>query len=323
MKKLTQKIFSTFMSVALAGGCLTAASAAGTIYGDADNNGKVDSIDALAVLTHSVGQTTLTGSNFIRADVNGDGAVDSLDALDILCFSVGLKDHFDVEQSFSMSDNEILALYSSAVKKARNDRPAYVIERTDDYKDADVTIKDPFGILKAGGSSAAEMEKQMEDEMLAGDSYYRSVCIKGSVSSLENLPASCSLTDASKLKSISAKQLENGNYRIVIKLNDEKNPTAGSTVCKVMGVADYDTTLNDLKESAEIEGAEGLANIKLEELTYKNVWIACDVNPATQELESYDFGMDVYTVSTVGILSVNVKSVITLGTAASFSGFEY
>lgn len=323
MKTLTQKITSVFLSTAVAGSLAIAANASGFTYGDVNASGKIDSVDALCVLEHSIGKTVLTGDRFKSADVNGDGKADSLDALDILCFSVGLKSGFDVETEIQMSDNEILALYSSSVDKARSAKPAYVIERTDEYKNADVTIKDPLGILKAGGSSAAEMEKEMEKEMLESDSYFRSVCLKNSVNSFNNLPAHCSLTDASKLKSISVTLLENGNYGISIKLNDEKNPTAGSTVCKVMGVADYDTVLQQLKDESDIEGAEGLADIKLEEISYKNAWITCEVNPTTKEFAKYDFGMDVYNVSTVGILTVNVKTDITLGTVASYSGFEY
>lgn len=323
MNRLTQKMISVFISAAIAGGCIISASAAGRMLGDVDDNGKIDSGDALAVLEHSVGIKGLSGDNFKCADVNGDSVVDSIDALDILSVSVGLKSGFDLEQNVSMSANEILALYTDAIAKARSVKPAYIIKRDDNYKDVDFKISDPLGILKAGGSSAAQMEKEMKDEILSGNSHYESVCIKNSTDSYNNLPAPCLLTDASKLKSIDAISLTNGNYRITIKLNDEKNPTSGSTICKVMGVADYDTTLQDLKESSDIEGAEGLTNIKLNELTYKDPWIVCEVNPQTKELAKYDFGLDVYTSSTVGILTVTVKSDVTLGTVANYTGFVY
>lgn len=57
--------------------------------GDVDEDGKIDSLDALMVLQSSVAKLTLTETGKLAANVNFDNAVDSLDALKILLYSVG------------------------------------------------------------------------------------------------------------------------------------------------------------------------------------------------------------------------------------------
>lgn len=63
--------------------------------GDVDGNDTINPADALEVLKHAVGKTTLTGSAFLSADVNRDADVTVLDALEILKFSVGKITSFD------------------------------------------------------------------------------------------------------------------------------------------------------------------------------------------------------------------------------------
>ena len=69
------------------------------IYGDINEDTKVDANDALMALQHSVKITTLEGDAFKAADVNGDGKIDASDALYILQFSVKLINHFPVEDA--------------------------------------------------------------------------------------------------------------------------------------------------------------------------------------------------------------------------------
>ena len=61
------------------------------LYGDANGDFKINSIDALAVLQHSVGNITLKDKNLTQADVTKDGKINSLDALNILQFTVGIQ----------------------------------------------------------------------------------------------------------------------------------------------------------------------------------------------------------------------------------------
>lgn len=59
--------------------------------GDVNGDGRTNSTDAMTILKHSTGYTSLLSSEskFINGDVNGDGSVNSLDALIILQISTG------------------------------------------------------------------------------------------------------------------------------------------------------------------------------------------------------------------------------------------
>ena len=61
-----------------------------TVYliGDINADSKINSADALLILRHAVGLTTLSGNLLISADWNGDGKVNSSDALEVLKFAV-------------------------------------------------------------------------------------------------------------------------------------------------------------------------------------------------------------------------------------------
>ena len=63
--------------------------------GDVDNNGKIDSADALLVLQHAVDQITLTETQQLAANVVKDANIDSADALKILQYAVDLITSFD------------------------------------------------------------------------------------------------------------------------------------------------------------------------------------------------------------------------------------
>lgn len=338
MKDFTQKLLSLFLSVGLTCGCVMTASAAKIAYGDVNLDGSIDSVDALAVLEHTVGEKVLDGESFVRADVNGDGLADSEDALDILCYYVGLKAEFDVADAededgeegtpIDMSADNILALYSDTVKKARNARPEYLFERVSQCTEADVTVKDPLGLLKiAGGVSAKEMEEMTEEKMLAEKDPVKRIMLKGSTNSLVNLPVECTVTDASKLKSISISELEDGNYRIVIKLNDETNPSSNSAVCRVLGVADYNSVVEDIKNEVSIDGAEGLTEAAVDELSYRNAEVICVLNPETKEIVEFNMEADMYMDYTakvfLGLSTVSIKNVSNTHNISHLSYFSY
>lgn len=59
------------------------------VLGDVNNDGAIDSEDALKALKHFVGMETLSGTQVLAADVNKDSTVDSSDALLILKLFVG------------------------------------------------------------------------------------------------------------------------------------------------------------------------------------------------------------------------------------------
>ena len=58
------------------------------LIGDINADSKINSADALLILRHAVGLTTLSGHLLISADWNGDGKVNSSDALEVLKFAV-------------------------------------------------------------------------------------------------------------------------------------------------------------------------------------------------------------------------------------------
>ncbi len=67
------------------------------VYGDVNEDGTVDAVDALWALQAAVGKRELTESGFAAANVNGDAGVDAKDALLILKKAVGKIDRFPVE----------------------------------------------------------------------------------------------------------------------------------------------------------------------------------------------------------------------------------
>ena len=71
------------------------ANASSVTVGDANGDGDVDFADAIVVLKHDAGITTLTGDKLTAADVNGDGDVDFVDAIQILKYDGGLISSFN------------------------------------------------------------------------------------------------------------------------------------------------------------------------------------------------------------------------------------
>ncbi len=64
--------------------------------GDVNDDGKINSVDALMALEYSVGKVKLTNSQFHAADINNDGDVSSTDALIIISIAAGkvsIKDY--------------------------------------------------------------------------------------------------------------------------------------------------------------------------------------------------------------------------------------
>lgn len=50
------------------------------LFGDVNDDGKVDSTDYNLIVYHSLGIETLTDDQLVAADLNGDGVVDLFDA---------------------------------------------------------------------------------------------------------------------------------------------------------------------------------------------------------------------------------------------------
>ena len=328
MNRLTRRIISVALSAILAGGLSASAFAGSVRYGDANNDGIINSNDALFALKHSVGLMKLEGEDFKRTDVNADGVINSSDALQIILYSVGKISRFDADKPASPSTpktgDEILATYAAAVKKAREDCPSYRIKGTTEVKDADASVKNADLILILAGTSAKEMEEELVAEMLASNDRYQTICKQGSTNSFNNLPALCRLTDSSKLKSITLEVLENGNYKIDIRFNDEKNPSSGSSIVKALGMTSYDEMVEQLKEGTAIEeeGLELDVNVKLTELSYRNGYISCEINPASGEFVSLNWGTDMYMNNSMTMI-VDVTTKMTTSVTTEYWDFGY
>lgn len=315
MKNLSKKLLAGLLSVAIAGGCAVSSFAAGVLYGDTNGNSQINSADALEVLRHSVGQKILEGDAFTRSDVNFDGVVDSSDALKILLYSVGKI------SSFSVTADEALKNYSDAIKNARESKPFYRYRTDTVITDADIDVKDSF-ILDLMGTPAEEMEKEMLDELNIGETETaQSYCKQGSDASFNNLPPLCKLTDTSKFKSVTATELGDGKRKLEITLKDEKNPSADSVVCNLLGATSYDEMLASLEESTEV--ADGVSvDVNLKELSYKNCWITCVVDTSTGEISELEWNTDIYMSYSVKMI-VEVSSTMETSVKTSYWDFQY
>lgn len=95
-KELKTQSYYVYMSSNATGGGIGTLALVGTYtakgpaytLGDVDEDGKINSNDALEALKHSVHKIVLKDDRFLAADVTRDGKVNSDDALDILKFAV-------------------------------------------------------------------------------------------------------------------------------------------------------------------------------------------------------------------------------------------
>ncbi len=92
MKKFTVVLLTAIIAFSFAVNCLAAST-----YGDLNDDGAVNSSDALLVLNYTTSLTEFSNSQRVFADVNIDGEVNSSDSLLILQRAVGLNNIFPAE----------------------------------------------------------------------------------------------------------------------------------------------------------------------------------------------------------------------------------
>lgn len=129
------------ISVAAAAAIAASASAfslAADYYGDVNDDGAVNSSDALLLLNYTVGNE-VKKINLDKADVNGDGSINSADALQILRISVGLIDPTEIKPEektpVDYDKEETIKYYNEALQKA------YASENVTINKKTDVKVK--------------------------------------------------------------------------------------------------------------------------------------------------------------------------------------
>lgn len=92
-----KKIIALLLTAVIAFSFAISSLAAG-FFGDLNNDGRVDSSDALIILKASTSLASLSNSQKVYADVNADGKVDSADALLVLQRAVGINSIFPAEK---------------------------------------------------------------------------------------------------------------------------------------------------------------------------------------------------------------------------------
>ncbi|MBR5262857.1 MAG: dockerin type I repeat-containing protein [Clostridia bacterium] len=112
-----KKIITKALCIVLVVGVMltTAVTAFSVSLGDVNSDGKVNSMDALCILSHSVGSTPAT-FNKSAADLNNDGKINSIDALTVLQIAVGAVTIPPADTPAS-STAEIVSIYNNAVNK--------------------------------------------------------------------------------------------------------------------------------------------------------------------------------------------------------------
>lgn len=328
MNKLIGRGLSVILSVVLAAGCIVFSSAASGKYGDLDNDGKINSADALAVLKHSVGSTLLTGDSLVYGDVNADSTINSSDALLVLQYAVGKISSFPAEKpSAPETKADILNCYAQAISKARADIPAYRLRLTSETTD----VKLSGAMLDMMPKS--EVEK-MKNDMMQKQTY-TNLFKQGNASALANLPAECSVTDPAAFKDITLKVLEDGNYQIDIKFKDEKNPAKDSVIVKLLGLPDKQTVTKQMEDEFKktLEGLEDIPmSVKVPSVEYKNCAVTCVVNPQTGEIVSHRIVSEmsnsvvvecVVEFPVVGSVVLDMKTDTTTKTTFEYSNFVY
>ena len=138
-----KKILSAVLALVICLSVMPSAFAA-SVRGDANLDGKVNSIDALLILRYSVGLEDDSYDGYTY-DVNGDYAINSLDALRVLMIAVKNDD------PLTYGKKELLKFYSDAMTTSCMETTAitytseYVSRLVNDYDSSDyVDFYDPF-----------------------------------------------------------------------------------------------------------------------------------------------------------------------------------
>ncbi len=319
MKIFSKRIVALLMSLIIAAGMFVTASASEVVYGDLNKDSKINSIDALIILRHNVRLELVPDELAIAADVNGDTKINSLDALEVLMVAVKQLPYFSAEIKVKLpkTDNEILALYASTIKAAREKIPAYKLA-TESYA-TDVQLSGTLASMLP-----AEEVEAMKQDMLkkqVSSNIYR----QGTTPAKNNLPIECKLTDASVLKSLTCERLPSGEYSVVIKFKDELNPASNTPVVTVFGLPDYATMEKNLKdEMSSSMGEEDIsATVTVGDMEYSDAVISFVIDPRTGNLVSMDMSVDmtVESKTAIAFLTLNTKS--TLHTGMSYTSFIY
>lgn len=238
MENLTKKICSFALAAGMAVSSISMATAADVRYkGDIDNNGSVDSNDALGILMDIVSGED-SKLDLKLADLDLDSAITTKDALAVLQTVIGQLEPVPVEEEeeedpvLKYSKEEIVKFYNDALKKSYSQKVKIDKDELTDIKISDMKPSAAKSLVNSIISSNAKTEKSSE--------------------TIDNCPSYAATflvpaeLEANGVSVVSISKSENG-YKVEIKLVEEKvdyktapkfNTQASNPVTGIKEIAD-------------------------------------------------------------------------------------
>lgn len=318
-----KRLSALVLALVLAMSFVTTASA--RFMGDVNNDGEVNSSDALLVLQYAVG--SIEEIDIKAADMNGDGVINSSDALSILKVSVGSEGKVEMpeekpeepeepEEYIPETAEEILAIYNNAVNKAVNEKAGYTKQRTTTVKKIDA------------GSYTSMAGGIVKDFLGEGTNDFTNA--KGSAKHLKN--STLEVADLTQVKL----EVRSDTYTVVLDLKDgtssaTKTSVKDSSPLAKSGLITGKSVTNDVDyiNSLCIYSSITENKIKVEQIsaTTKNAQIVVVVEKETGKLLSYtasfEWDAEIKNLSvTLPPVKIN-KATGSAHTSVEFSDFKW
>jgi hypothetical protein len=295
MKNRITKLLALFMAAAI----VFSLAACGK---DKDNT-------TTAAVTTAVGETTAQGDTTANAETTANDATTvpgDTTAVDGTTIAAAVKK--------PESKEEILAAYTAVMNKAKTDKPGY---SKYEYQALPENERNIGGAVKYL-LPLAEMFMTKEDKAKSN----AEVNVKGG--NMNGFPVKksakgCLVTDPGVIKTATCEVLSNGNYKIVIVLNEETNPeplkdgqtkAAGTTgnMFTPLGKSDID---KELTTNSTVKNVVKSADYSM---LYRNSKTTLEYNPNTSQVVSVDQYMNIF-------LTLSGKIII-LGTSSGTAVLE-
>ena len=293
--------------------------------GDINDDGAVNSNDALIVLKFAVGSLTEIDENV--ADMDGDGLVNSNDALAILRTSVGSLDKVEIKEDtpdtpdtpdVPQSIEDIVVLYNSAINKVVDKKVGYTKQRITTVTELDA------------GSYTSVASGIVKDFLGEGTNSFKNA--NGSVKYLtkSNLTAS-DVTSATC-------ELNGNNYTITLNLSDGTSSATKASKKDSSAIAKSGLiTGNSVTDEVDYINSECIytsvtaekVNVEKVTATNTNAKIIIVVDAETGNMISYttsfDWAAEISNLSTgSGLLAIKIKKATGKAhTAIEFSDFKW
>lgn len=300
------------------------------IYGDINDNGKIDTEDARIALKAASGLSALTEEQKLKADINRDGAITVFDARQILRAAAGLTqlqptgtfsgfdggDFFDTEE-------EMLDIFNTALNKIKSSDNTYAAGFTKTSTDRlnEFVISDIEFIGINIGSSAQKITESIRDMIIAEDDANKVTIIPtGSMDfgtmPIETSPFVSKLTASDIYGAKVSYDSQLGEVTITIALADTETETVGqSSYSKVFNteimLEESQSVMKKLLSTSSVESAMSSS--------FKNCELTAVIDTATLEVVSYTTSYD----SETYISEASMKTGSLTSSLAKIKGLEY